>query len=244
MRWREKILAAVGLLFVLALPSKAGDTASVEVLGFSRDGGVFAFEEYGIQDGSGFPYAHRFYIDTATDKFLANTPIRVTLEDENATLEQARGRAKTRGEKIIQDSSLARNKGYTAGFNAVTESSADPFRMAVNPRAVFPPIDAPLEFRLEERDVAPPERCEGLGDVKGFRLLKIRPVPNGKVELRYEDKTIPLSRGCPTGYRLSGIQTLFPRSGDDKAVYAVLIGVERWGFEGPDFRWIAITGRF
>lgn len=244
MKLHQRMTAVLVLLFLSALPVQAGDTASVEVLGFTPDGGVFAFEEYGIQDGSGYPYAHRFYIDTATDKFLANTPIRVTLDNESATLDQARATAKTRGEKIVKDSTLARNKGYTAGFNAVTESSADPFRMSVNPRAVFPPVDAPLEFRLEQSLIAPPDRCDGLGDVKGFRLLKLRPVPNGRIELRFEDRTIPLSRGCPTGYRLSAIQTLFPRSGDGKAVYAVLIAVERWGFEGPDFRWIAVTGRF
>ena len=71
MRLREKFLAAIGLFFVSTLPSAGGDTASIEILGFTADGSVFAFEEYGIQDGSGFPYSHRFYIDTATDRFLA-----------------------------------------------------------------------------------------------------------------------------------------------------------------------------
>ena len=49
-----------------AASARAGDVAELEILGFSDDGGVFAFEEYGVQDGSGFPYANRYYIDTAT----------------------------------------------------------------------------------------------------------------------------------------------------------------------------------
>jgi len=57
-------------------PALAGDTAEINVLGFSADGSIFAFEEYGVQDGSGFPYANRFYIDTASDKFLPGTPVR------------------------------------------------------------------------------------------------------------------------------------------------------------------------
>ena len=241
MKLGVRVLTAIALFLALCLPLRAADTAAIDVLGFTPDGSVFAFEEYGVQDGSGFPYAHRFYINTANDTFLANTPVRVTIEDEGATVAEARAKARVRGEKIIKDSTLAANRGVLAGFNAVTELSADPFRLSVNPRPVFPPIDAPLEFRLEEFTVFPPERCEGLGDIAGFRLLKMRPTPGGKTELRHEDKTIPLSRGCPTGYRLSGIQTFYPREG--KPAYAVLIAIRRFGFEGPDYRWIAATGR-
>ena len=53
-------LALIILLGVFSLEASAGDTATPQVLGFSADGKVFAFEEYGIQDGSGFPYANRF----------------------------------------------------------------------------------------------------------------------------------------------------------------------------------------
>jgi len=233
--------AALLATVLVAVPSRAGDLAAVEVLGFSADGSVFAFEEYGVQDGSGFPYAHRFYINTANDKFLAGTPIRVLIEDEFATVQNARATARARGEKIMKDATLTANRGHLAGFNAVTELNADPYRMIVNPRPVFSPVDAPLEFRLEEFQVEAPARCDGFGDIAGFRLLKMRPVPGGKIELRHEDATIPLSRGCPQGYRLGGIQTFFPQTG--KAAYAVLIAIQRFGFEGPDFRWIAATGR-
>jgi len=236
---RAVLLALFVALF--ALPARAGDTASVEIIGFSPDGRVFAFEEYGIQDGSGFPYSHRFYIDTSNDKFLANTPIRVTIEDEGATLDDARKRAKLRGEKIVADAVLARNRGVTAGFNAVTELSADPFRMAVNPRPVHPPVDDPVEFRLEEIAMAPIERCEGLGDIVGIRLIRVAAAPGERTELRHEDQKIPLSRGCPVGYRIGGLQTFFPDNG--QPVYALLIAIRRFGFEGPDYRWIAATGR-
>jgi predicted secreted protein len=236
---RAAILALFLALF--ALPARAGDTAFVEILGFSPDGRVFAFEEYGVQDGSGFPYSHRFYIDTSNDKFLANTPIRVTLEDEAATIEDARKRARIRGEKIVADALLARNRGFTAGFNAVTELSADPFRIAVNPRPVHPPVDDPVEFRLEEIPMGPIERCEGLGEIVGIRLVRVATEPGVETRLRHEDQKIPLSRGCPVGYRIGGLQTFFPDNG--RPVYALLIAIRRFGFEGPDYRWIAATGR-
>ncbi len=234
-------LALITLLGVFSLEASAGDTATPQVLGFSADGKVFAFEEYGIQDGSGFPYANRFYIDTATDSFLAGTPIRVRIDDEAADIAAARAQAREKGDKIVAESVLAANPGDTAGWNAVTEQSADPFRMVVNPRPVFPPVDSPVEFRLEEIPFAPPSGCENLGDTMGFRLVRIDPTPGGETTLVHEDASIPASRNCPTGYRLGGVQTFYPQSGDP--VFAVMIAVRSIGFEGPDFRWIAVTGR-
>lgn len=97
-------LFAVSLLaqFAISLAAHAGDVAELEILGFTGNGGIFAFEEYGVQDGSGFPYANRYYIDTADDSFLEGTPIRVRLDDENATLDAARLAARQKGEAIIK----------------------------------------------------------------------------------------------------------------------------------------------
>lgn len=241
---RSRLLSAVAVFTTLAAPgfAHAGDAATLEILGFSKGGGIFAFEEYGIQDGSGFPYANRYYIDTASDAFVKGTPIRVRLDDENASLDAARLKAREQGEEIVAQGELAENRGFTAGFNTVTEYSADPHRMAVNPRPVFPPIDPALEFRLEELPMGGGETCEGVGTVTaGFRLLRIDAQVGGATTLVHEDKTIPQSRGCPTGYRIGAIQT-FSQSGP--SAYAVLISVRRHGFEGPDHRWIAVTGKF
>jgi hypothetical protein len=62
MMYRRLRQAMIVALFMGAWPlvAQAGDAAKLDILGFSKDGGVFAFEEYGVQDGSGFPYANRF----------------------------------------------------------------------------------------------------------------------------------------------------------------------------------------
>ncbi len=235
--------AKAALAFALFLPglsASAGDMANLEVLGFSADGGIFAFEEFGVQDGSGFPYASRFYIHTATDSFVAGTPVRVRIDDEDATVGAARAEAKARGHGVIADAVLSENRGYAAGINAVTELSADPFRMAVNPRPAVPAIDVPLEFRLEEIPVASPERCRDLGEIKGFRLVKVATEPEKQARLIHEDSGIPQSRGCPLGYAIAGVQTFFPETGDP--VFALMIAVRSFGFEGPDHRFIAVTG--
>ncbi len=167
-----RLLALAGLAALAAASAggaaKAGDAAELEILGFSNDGGVFAFEEYGIQDGSGFPYANRYYIDTDTDTFLKGTPIRVRIDDETASLADARRQARDKGEAVVKQAELAANPGFTAGFNAITELSADPYRMVVNPRPVFPAIDKPLEFRLDILPFGEVAQCHGMGEAVGL----------------------------------------------------------------------------
>ncbi|RUY01131.1 DUF2259 domain-containing protein, partial [Mesorhizobium sp. M7A.F.Ca.US.005.03.2.1] len=186
---RMLFLFAVGLLAQLAtsIAAHAGDVAELEILGFTKDGSVFAFEEYGVQDGSGFPYANRYYIDTSTDSFLKGTPIRVRLEDENAKLDAVRLQARQKGESIVSQAELDANRGITAGFNPVTELSADPHRMAVNPRPIFTPVDPPLEFRLDELGMNNADGCESQGEINGFRLLRIEAQDGGTTKLLHQD---------------------------------------------------------
>lgn len=215
--------------------------ATVEILGFSADGDVFAFEEFGIQDGSGFPYANRYYIDTDDDTFLPGTPIRIRLEDEQATVDAARQQTKSQAATIISDEELKQNQGLVAGWNPVTELSAEPHRIVVNPRPVVPPLDSPLEIRLEELSLEQPADCRDIGDVMGFRLLCVATAPGAETRLVHEDTTVPASRGCALGYRIAGVQTFYPEGAEP--VFAVLIAVRRFGFEGPDHRFLAVTGK-
>lgn len=235
------VLAAFVLAVLAGTSARAGDTAELNILGFTADGGIFAFEEYGIQDGSGFPYANRFYIDVATDRFVSGSPIRVRLDDEAASLDAARAEARARGQAIAPDAELAANRGLTAGSNPVTELSADPHWIVVNPRPVAPPLDDPLAFRLEELQLAPAANCEDLGGNVGYRLVRLAARLGERAALLHEDATIPSSRGCPLGYRIGAVQTFFPESGPP--VFAVLIAIRSFGFEGPDHRWIAVPGR-
>lgn len=225
---------------IFVSPAIAGDAAGLSILGFSPDGAIFAFEEYGAQDGSGFPYANRFYIDTAKDSFVTGTPIRVRIDDETATAEAARRAAREQAQAVMKDATL--QPGFTAGFNAITELSADPYRLAVNPRPVFPPIDAPHEFRIEEIPLEQPANCHDLGTAIGFRLIRVGLTPDESAQIIHEDSSIPESRNCPLGYRLGAVQTFYPKDGPP--VYAVLVSVRSVGFEGPNHRWIAVPGQF
>ena len=235
------IAAALGGLLAAASPAFAGDISELNILGFSADTRLFGFEEFGVQDGSGFPYTRRFYIEVDDDRFAPGTPIRIRIDDESATLEEARNQARDAGQAIVADAELAANRGNLAAYNPVTELSADPHRIAVNPRPVLPPVDQPFEVRLEEVPMATPARCEGFEPVFGYRLIRIDTSDGGRTRVFHEDSLIPQSRGCPTGYRLGAVQTVFPDNG--APAFAVLIQVRSFGFEGPNYDWIAVTGR-
>ncbi|MRG57174.1 DUF2259 domain-containing protein [Phyllobacterium sp. SYP-B3895] len=237
---------AIGLLlglFPAATPSYAGDAAKLNILGFSKDGGVFAFEEYGIQDGSGFPYANRFYIDTANDKFLPKTPVRVRLDDEHSSLEEARDKAArdAQGLTSLTDVELRANIGFTVASNPVTELSADPFKVRVNPRPIFPALDPALAITLEEISAPASEMCQNMGDIKGFRLTLADDKPGAATQLLHADEAVPTSRGCPLGYSIGAVQTYYPQGASP--VVAVLVAIRAFGFEGPDHRWMAVTTR-
>lgn len=235
------IVRRMMFLLALVMPAAvhAGDTAEVNLLGFNAGAKIFAFEEFGTQDGSGFPYANRFYIDTATDKFLPGTPIRVRIDDENADVETARKQAAEQSQKILADSALT--PGYLAAFNAVTEESADPFRIVANPMPFFPPIVDSVGIKLEEIDMPLPQACEGQEGIKGFKLTRFDPKTNAEIAVLHLDKAIPASRYCPQGYRLSALYAQPDTNGG--GTFAVLIAVRSVGFEGPDHRWIAVTGK-
>ena len=234
-------LLALPFILATAAPSWAGDIAQLDILGFSADGKIFAFEEHGVQDGSGFPYANRFYIDTATDSFVAGSPVRVRLDDEAATVASARDKARAQGSTIVSDEILRANAGYLAGFNAITELSAEADAIRVNPRPVEPAIDPALSFKIEQFALAAPAgSCDGIDGIAGFRLSRADG-DQGQPVLVHEDKSIPKSRNCPQGYRVGGVQTFYPEGG--QPVFAVIVAVRSFGFEGPDYRWIALTGK-
>lgn len=242
MRYRQLSgLSLVAAMIALPAIAQAGDAAKLDIIGFSKDGSTFAFEEYGVQDGSGFPYANRFYIDTATDKFLSKTPVRIRLDDESSSVEKARSRARQDGQALtsLPDAELRENAGHTVASNPVTELSSDPLKVVVNPRPIFPALDASLTLALQEVIVPASQNCQNMGEIKGFRLTLAEDKPDAKSELLHEDKAIPTSRGCPLGYSIGAVQTFYPEGG--KPVVAVMISVRGVGFEGPDHRWLAVT---
>lgn len=242
-----RILSALTLAATLLLPAtqaSAGDFAKVDVLGFSASGDHFAFEEYGIQDGSGFPYSNIYVIDTARDSWVRGSPFRRLDEiddsvpvDFDAELARTRAANAHTARQTLAASDIA-GHGRTVGHNPPTELSANPHEMLVLPRMIAPTSDTPLRLTLEEIAVPAQSECpSGFGEVRGFRLLL---TDQAGTRVLNEDRRVPTSRGCPLRYRIERVITHHPQAGSPR--FAVLIQMETIGFEGPNGRFLAITG--
>jgi predicted secreted protein len=223
----------------------AADAAEREVLGFSPDGRYFAFEQFGIQDGSGFPYSEIVLIDLEADKWVEGTPIRVRLEDESQSLQKARRQARDQAEPHLAKMAIENNALILAS-NSVYQEMPNPramtFRTFYTTFGHLEPIDPANEnaigILLDEFVLPTPEGCP-IGDtpMAGF-ALKARRGSEAYVEL-HRDTTIPPSRGCPLRYSLSDAVALSTADGNTQKL-VMLVNVFSFGFEGADRRFIAV----
>ncbi len=224
---------------VLASAAVAGDLAQRHIIGFSPDGRYFAFEEYGRQDGSGFPYSHIYVIETTQNRWVKGSPFRVLVKDEQARLRVARNRARDRFRPMRRRLGISR-KGRLLASNPVTELSANPHRVEVALRAPLmsgnPDAGNPLTFTLREIDLPVPAcRAYTHRKTRGF-VWRVRR-PGGEWQELHRDRHIPKSRGCPHHYAISDVVAL--RKPDGNVVYVVISSVFRHGFEGMERRFIA-----
>ena len=71
MKFRETFLATAGLLILSVSTLWAGDSASFVDLGFSQDGGIYMFAQYGVRSGTLRPWADMFIVDVAKNEFVS-----------------------------------------------------------------------------------------------------------------------------------------------------------------------------
>jgi len=230
-----KILWLIPCFFAPQI-SFAGDFAKRHIHGFSADGGLFAFEEYGVQDGSGFPYSTIYIIDTETDSWTAGSPFKAQINDETKTIFNAREQARILAGPRMKS---FEERGTIVASYKPTQRGVDKKRIVANPRIVVPPIDETVEFRLVKKSFPESGSCEGLGPTAGYRLSQIATTPNQTTRIIHEDKSVPESRSCPLDYDFADLVTYYPANRAPKA--ALIILMQRIGFEGPDGRYLAVT---
>lgn len=243
-RWAKRWGAMAAMSLALAATSaQSADIAAIRPLGFSVDGRIFAFEEYGIQDGSGFPYSNIFVIDTEKDSYLDGTPIRVRIDDEAARLGQARAESAATASGLLAPFALDDHPGNLVAFNPVSEVSGQSHSLRYLVYPADPAVGGPYGLRLEEiAEPASPECKDMVAKLRSFRLILSARDGKPANEKLYQDKAIPKNRNCPTGYRLAGLMTYAPPSGG-KTIHMALVLVLSVGFEGRNGRWIAVPLR-
>lgn len=234
-----RLAASLAGLALLAAPAIAGDRALIDLIGYSTEGNYFAFEEYGIQDGSGFAYSNIYVIDIAADAWVPGSPYRALLEEDGANTFRARQQARDLAAATIEGLDIVAPAQFIAlngdgepGDGTTLDFGAPGF----DPGQVIEPLS---RLTLETFDAKSPLECEGFMGMpaKGYSLTweegRMDPVT-----LHEDGATLPRSRGCAMDYRLYGVVAGDALTTLDGAM--VIVSVYPFGFEGPDRRFLAI----
>lgn len=241
-------ILALGTLFTAAL---ASEDAELNIIGFSEDGTLFAFEEFGLQSGSGLPFSNLYVVDLPSDRWVRGTPFRAMLgegefdeSDAYAALEITRARTAEAAAPL-----LAHHAVRVPGAVVFARGLGDHARQGPISTIRRPFSDQPLSTRaFDEFDLrlkvfearSPLDYC--FEPTKGYRLTL--EYPDAVPVVLHEDNRLPRSRGCARDYRLSyfvvpGGVACPPERCPDGALGVALISVFAQGFEGLGRSFIA-----
>lgn len=235
------VVSLFAAILLLAANCFAGDYAALNVLGFSKDGRYLAFEEFGTQDGSGFPYSNIYFIDVAKNAYAARR-VAVTIESETAVEDTARKRASLLAAKRLRRLGIVNgNLGRLVVSHLMTDMTFDgkgdepsrPIKFAEEVGSMYRRGD--YELSLGQTTIKTKD-CEVFEDETKLLELKLTNNEDDTSRFLQKDATLPNSRGCAMDYRVQAVYLY-------KELIAVFVGVFTRGFEGPDMRFMAVTGK-
>lgn len=236
--------AGASLLAGLALavsPVWAGDRALLEVIGYSSDSHYFAFEEFGIQDGSGFAYSNIYVVDLTEDNWVVGTPVRKQADDEKTPLTAVRADAVEKAGDILATLGIEAPAQVLAMVgDGAPDQTGETLRFGL-PRYSDGTVDGDYLLSLKTAEAQAMTPCSAWfgAQALGFTLSV---EDKGAVREVHADETLPRSRGCPVSYRIHAV--LAPWTDDPLPHAVALISVFAHGFEGPDRRFVAVPLAF
>ena len=243
---RAPALALAAVIALIPAAAPAADNAERGFALFSNDGRYFAFEQFGIQDGSGFPYSTITVVDLERDRWVEGTPVTVRPETEEATLARTRADAAARVRPIL-DRLHIDTAGETLASNPATEIVPDrktltfaPYYQGIGLDSATHRLPQSARYTLSLTDIPFPlsDACYGEEKAQYGFVLRLRDHETKASREAYRDKGIPASRYCPLGYDLADIFVF--RDFGTRNRYVALVGVYTPGFEGLDRRLIAV----
>ncbi len=231
----------LSILFTVALLSRAGAAivADFRNLGFSPDGRHFAFMEYGVQDGSGFPFASVHVIDLDRDAW-AGPPVHVLLEEEAEDPRIAMQKALKQAHALLKRTGIAPLLTGRELFHAPATEGTGPAITATFALYRWQLDDPRRRYGLRLSTFALPGGNCVPGLVEGARgfALDAQAGSEGDWTRLYADRTIPASRHCPVSYAIDRVILYAPSHG--KARTVIIVRYAFPGFEGFDERYLAL----
>ncbi len=230
---RAASLALAGAL--LATPAAGGDRALIDYIGYSADGRYFAFEEYGVQDGSGFPYSSIYILDLPADRWVPGTPYRARLEADSDSVGEVRATARALARETLERLDVTVG-AHPIAVNADGEPDAAPDSLRFGtPGFGLEGVRDESLLALERFPLPAAVDCSVVdGDVYGFALSL------DGVEIARDRGRLPASRGCALDYRIHAVVGPPDWLFGEPAPRVAIIAVHPFGFEGPDRRFLAV----
>jgi predicted secreted protein len=238
---RPGLARLAAMLFALcAGPALAGDRAVAGFIGYSGDGRYFAFEEFGVQDGSGFAYSRIYIVDLPADEWVAGSPYEATADDANwdRPLHEVRAEAMAKAAPKLEALQIVEPAEVLVMLGDGVRGEDGKAMAFANPSWGPPGSTEDAEFRLslETFPADSPQDCLAYIGEKGLGYALTYEANGTTVELHRDNGMLPNSRGCPVDYRLYAVLERFQSGGDRVAI----ISVYPFGFEGPDRRFLAV----
>lgn len=232
---------------LLCFQASAEDTSFVELLGFSDDGKYMAFHESFVADGSGGYASAIRILDTVTDKYVKRQ-----MEDIAEPELEPAGSVPTFSDFIKAEKAKAVDMLNEYGIKSVNGKTMP---IVNGPRiSSFQYQGRYLNFILNKKPINMKDFlykkarhntenakrldiCLGLddeshtkdGELFGYTLTAFDWITNMNFssQVIYDDKHVPISRGCPSSYSINSAFTY-------KDTVVVLVTFNAYGFEGRD----------
>lgn len=105
-------ICSVALFGIFNTRALAGDGAGLHVFGFSPRGDRFAYEEGGLQDGSGFAFDRIVVVDIVRAAPVRHASVDVTVTDDETTIEQMQTQLRIRADRALKNGGLSHYRAH------------------------------------------------------------------------------------------------------------------------------------
>jgi predicted secreted protein len=233
MQIRRTFLVCSILLIFNAAVLKAGDSAAFVDLGFSTDGSIYMFAQYGVRAGTLYPWAELFVVDVARNDFVS------------------RGRLSYTHNKPIdagQDGSgalyrlLTQNAGFIERYGLSYPNQGQPLYIALNGDPAYEGVT--ITFRDFVADISYQanlvEKINGSGkNVRSSFYITLESTDGDGEKKTYTIGTPQLERASIFSYRIK--KALVAPSGN---ALIFVIEMKRHAENGHDIRYMIEALRF
>lgn len=232
------LVLAAGTALSVAAPARAGDRALIDVIGYSEDLRHFAFEEFGVQDGSGFAYSSLYVVDLVEDKWVAGTPFRERADSEEVPLAAVRGKVSAAAKARLEALKIGMPAQVAALMGDGVLDPKPSMRFGYPAYGLPGQTEGDFTLSIETFAAPAPAGCDAelVGETKGFAL---RLTGDGAPRELHRDKgKLPKSRGCAMDYAIYAV--VFPYLGGGLESAVAIVSTYPYGFEGPDRRFLVV----